>query len=53
MTPETIFDAISLLMFIIVGATLASAGVSVIEKPVQFFIIMIAMAVVKTIGLTR
>ena len=46
-------DLISMLMFVLVGGLLASAGVTVTDKPFHFFGIMICMVVIKIIGLTH
>jgi hypothetical protein len=52
MTADTVMNLISLSMFAVTGATLASAGVGVMDKPLHFCLIMACMVVVKTIGLT-
>jgi hypothetical protein len=53
MTVETVMNLISLAMFAVAGATLASAGVGVMDKPLHFCLIMSCMVVVKTIGITQ
>ena len=43
-------EIVSLLMFGIVGGTLADLGAGITDKPVHFLLIMICMSAVKLIG---
>ena len=43
-------DFVNIAMFAIVGATLASGGMGIVDKPIHFILVMLCMVIVQNIA---
>jgi len=43
-------DFVIILMFMIIGGTLASGGMGIVDKPIHFILVMLCMVIVQNIA---